>query len=56
MKKLFEKPMVEVKCLSSENEVMGVFSASAEAPSKVTVVIDDKSRASDDSFSYWSSK
>lgn len=56
MKKLFTNPVVEVKALSAENEVMGVFSVSAEAP-KVTFTVDDSnSSVSGGSFDYWTSK
>ena len=56
MKKLFTNPVVDVKSLSAENEVMGVFSLSAEAPTTTVVVTDDKSVATDDKFGYWRSK
>lgn len=56
MKKLFTNPVVEVKSLSAENEVMGVFSTSAEAP-KTTVIVDDsKTTVADEKFGYWTSK
>ena len=54
--KNFIHPEVEVKSLSAENEVMGIFSLSAEAPTTTVVVTDDKSVATDDSFGYWTSK
>lgn len=53
MKKLFIYPVIEVKCLSSEDEIMGVFSKSAEMPADVTVVVDDKSTATDDYYACW---
>ncbi len=53
MKKLFIYPAIEVKCLSSEDEVMGVFSKSAEMPADMTVVVDNESAAADDYFVCW---
>ena len=56
MKKLFTNPVVEVKSLSAENEVMGVFSVSAEAPKVTKVITDTTTVPTDDKFGYWSSK
>ncbi len=53
MKKIFIYPIVEVKSLSSENEVMGVFNTSAEASMNATVIVDNDSAADDDIFTYW---
>ena len=59
MKKLFTNPVVEVKSLSPENEVMGVFSLASsvgQSADSVVVVTDTTSNASDASFGYWTSK
>ena len=59
MKKLFTNPVVEVKSLSPENEVMGVFSLASsvgQSADSVVVVKDTTSNVSSDAFSYWTSK
>ena len=59
MKKLFTSPAIEVKSLSPETEVMGVFSLASSVgvtSETVTVVKDTTSKADGDSFGYWGSK
>lgn len=59
MKKLFVSPVVEVKALSPDTEVMGVFSVASSAgqsASAVTVIKDTTSKADDNAFSYWNAK
>lgn len=59
MKKLFTSPAIEVKSLSPEAEVMGVFSLASSAgvsSETVTVIKDTTSKATGDDFGYWNAK
>ena len=59
MKKLFSAPVVEVKSLSPDTEVMGVFSlaSSLGKPADTLVIKEDTTSVSTgDNFSYWTSK
>ncbi len=59
MKKLFNSPVIEVKSLSPETEVMGVFSLATSAetatPAGVTVV-EDTTTLPENTFDYWTAK
>ncbi len=59
MKKLFASPVVEVKALSPETEVMGVFSVASSvgvSSENVTIIKDTTSKVDNDAFGYWNAK
>ena len=56
MKKIFTSPVVDVKSLSAENEVMTVFLSTDKPVEGAVVVTDTTSVPTDDKFGYWSSK
>ncbi len=59
MKKLFTSPAIEVKSLSPETEVMGLFSAATSVETTVStdaVVVKDTTSVPADNFGYWSAK
>lgn len=55
MKKLFTNPVVEIKSLSAENDVMAVFLSSEPVVEKA-VITDTASQPTDNEFGYWSAK
>ncbi len=58
MKKIFDTPVVEVKSLSTENDVMvGIFAKSAGPTKNVTYIFDTKTDSEEgDQFNYWTTK